>query len=363
MNREVGESSQMNQEIERRKGDHLAICANENVGFRSQTTLLECVRLIHDSVPELALTDIDLSVLLFGKKLRAPLMIAAMTGGTEEAARVNQALAAIAERRGYGFGVGSQRPMMKVETTRPSFQVRDVAPTTLVLSNLGAVQAVSVSSTQVASLVQDIGADALCLHLNPAMELVQTEGDRNFRGVLDTFQRLIQDISVPILAKETGCGIGPIAAQKLRSVGVNHVDVSGAGGTSWVGVETYRARDNNEGQYTLGQTFWDWGIPTAVSTAMCSHFGFATIIATGGISSGLDVARSIVLGASSAGLARPVLKAFYTGGESAVHHLFDRIEMELKTAMLLVGAKDIASLKKVPRLITGELRDWLQQFI
>jgi isopentenyl-diphosphate delta-isomerase len=207
-------------------------------------------------------------------------------------------------------------------------------------------------------LVSAVGADALCVHLNPAMEIVQEEGDRDFRGGLLTIARLVQELSVPIVVKETGCGISSDVAQRLREVGVEHVDVSGAGGTSWVAVETQRAKGERRG---LGETFWEWGIPTAASVALVAGRGFATVFATGGITSGLDVAKAIALGASACGIARPVLKALEAGGRDGAIAMLDRIETELKMAMLLVGAADIAGLRCARRVVTGELREWIEQ--
>jgi isopentenyl-diphosphate delta-isomerase len=349
------------EELGARKGDHLALCAEDEVGFRRAGTLLDDVRFVHDALPELALDEIDLGVRLFGKSLRAPIVIASMTGGTEEAGRINQSLARIAEERGYAFGLGSQRAMMKRPESTGTFRVRDVAPTALVLGNVGGAQAAKSKTSEIAALLDEVGADALCVHLNPAMELVQPEGDRDFRGVLESIGRLVRDLGKPVLAKETGCGIGPATARKLRSVGVRHVDVSGAGGTSWVGVETKRAEGRDESKRVLGEALWDWGVPTAVSTASCAAVGFSTIIATGGIASGLDVARSIALGANAAGLARPVLKALHAEGEQGARTFLDRVEAELRAVMLLVGARDLDALRHAPRVIGGELRTWLDQ--
>ena len=224
-----------------RKADHLALCAEDDVGFRGRTTLLECVRLVHDALPDLSLPDVDTSVTLLGKKLRAPILIAAMTGGTDEAGRINRELASIAEERGYGFGLGSQRAMHVRPGSTATYRVRDAAPSTLVLGNVGVVQARAMSTEEIRALCDGVGADALCVHLNPAMELVQPGGDRDFARGLETIARLASDLGVPVVVKETGCGLSPSVARRLRAAGVAHVDVSGAGGTSWVGVETKRA--------------------------------------------------------------------------------------------------------------------------
>lgn len=345
-----------------RKTDHLALCAEEDVGFRARTTLLEQVRLVHDALPEMSLSDVDTSVRLLGKTLRAPLVIAAMTGGTDEAGRINRELAAIAEERGYGFGLGSQRAMHVRPGTGSTYRVRQAAPTTLVLGNVGVVQARAMTTSELRVLVDEVGADALCVHLNPAMELVQPGGDRDFSGGLDTIARLVRDLGVPVVVKETGCGMSPAVGRRLREVGVRHVDVSGAGGTSWVGVETKRAEAaGDERARGLGDSLWDWGVPTAASVALLSPMGFDTVVATGGVGTGLDVARALALGASAAGIARPVLRALSSGGRPAAIALLDGVEAELRSAMLLTGSRDVAALRRAPRVVVGELAAWIAQ--
>ncbi len=342
-------------DIQKRKADHLDLCATDEVAFRDRTTLLEHVRLVHQSLPELALDDLDTSVALLGKALRAPLVIAGMTGGHERAAGVNRALAAIAERRGYGFGLGSQRAMHARPETASSYHVRDVAPTALLLGNVGVVQARDLPTDAIAAIAASVGADALCVHMNPAMELVQPEGDRDFRGGVATFERLVRELPMPVVAKETGNGISRETARALVAAGVRHADTSGAGGTSWVGVEALRAEPAGR---ALGESLWDWGVPTAASVAYCSGEGLVTI-ATGGVKTGLDVARAIALGATAAGIARPVYMALSEGGAEAAERYLDAVERELRAVMLLVGAKDVAALRRAPRIVTGELRDWL----
>lgn len=345
-------------EISCRKVDHLDLAVHGDVGFKRTTTLLECVTLIHDALPELAYDEVAFDVTLLGKHLTAPLVIGAMTGGTERARQINRELAQIAERRGYGFGLGSQRALFEHADSLDTYHVRDVAPTVLLLGNIGAVQAAALSLDELEALVSAVQADALCVHLNPAMELVQEGGDRDFRGGLAAFRRLVEGLSVPVIAKETGCGISRDVARRLRLAGVRHVDVSGAGGTSWVAVETARGSAARRG---VGKTFCEWGIPTAASLALVSSEGFDGVIAAGGIATGLDVARAIALGADVCGIARPVLQAFETGGPEAVVAFFDEVETTLRMAMLLVGARDVAALKLTPRVIHGELHQWIEQ--
>jgi isopentenyl-diphosphate delta-isomerase len=341
-----------------RKGDHIDLAASGDVGFARTTTLLECVKLVHQALPELSTSSIDMSLRLFGKRLRAPIVIASMTGGVERAASINRELAAIAEARGYGFGLGSQRAMHVDATTAQTYRVREVAPTALVLGNLGLVQARQMRSADVRALADEVGADALCVHMNPAMEIVQPGGDRDFTGCVDALRRLTTELDLPIVAKETGCGLSLRAAERLARAGVRHVDVSGAGGTSWVAVEMHRAEGEER---ALGQAFREWGIPTAASVAWMVRAGFETVIATGGIATGLDVARAIALGATAAGIARPVLQALTSGGRVAAERFLDGVEAELRAAMLLVGAGSLADLRAAPRIVVGELSSWLEQ--
>ncbi len=342
-------------DIKKRKADHLDLCATDEVAFRERTTLLEHVRLVHQSLPELDLDAIDTSVTLFGKTLRAPIVIAGMTGGHERAGEVNRTLAAIAERRGYGFGLGSQRAMKTRPETADTYRVRDVAPTALVLGNVGVVQARELETAELASMVSAVGADALCLHMNPAMELIQPGGDRDFRGAVATFERCVRELPVPVVAKETGNGISRETAKTLARAGVRHADTSGAGGTSWVGVEALRA---DPAERALGERLWDWGVPTAASVVYCVEAGLVTI-GTGGVKTGLDVARAIALGAAAGGIARPVYMALTNGGPQAAEAFLEGVERELRAVMLLVGAGNLDALRRAPRVITGELREWI----
>ncbi len=344
-------------DISRRKAEHLALCASDRVSARRRGTLLDEVQLEHQALPELAFEEVDPSVEWFGKRLRAPLLIAGMTGGHERAAEVNRSLAAVAERRGYAFGLGSQRAMLRDTSTTWTYRVREVAPNVLLLGNLGLVQARELSTVQLNELLDEVGADAVCLHMNPAMELVQPEGDRDFRGGLETLEQLVQELERPVVAKETGCGIGTAAASRIRAAGVRWVDVSGAGGTSWVGVEALRAE--GEGA-RLGELLWDWGVPTAASV-LCARSEGLRVVATGGIRTGLDVARALALGAEVAGIARSALQAFFEGGEAGAERFLLEVERQLRVVMLLTGSRTLEDLRAAPRLLLGELRLWARR--
>ncbi|MFK7927822.1 MAG: type 2 isopentenyl-diphosphate Delta-isomerase [Myxococcota bacterium] len=339
-----------------RKADHLDFCATDDVAFKSATTLLEQVQLVHDALPELAVSEVDLSTQLVGRTLRAPVVIAAMTGGLERAERVNKDLAQVAEEHGLAFGFGSMRPLL-TEGVRLGYEVRDVAPTATLLANIGVVQAHQASTQQLADMVGAVDCNALCVHLNPAMEVVQPEGDDDFRGGIDTLQRLQEELSVPVIAKETGCGLSRSVGQRIAALGIRTVDVSGAGGTSWVGVETLRAKARTR---SLGELFWDWGIPTAGSVAQLSDLDLE-IIATGGVKNGLDIARAIALGARAGGMARPFLMAWNRGGRDEASAAAAQVVEEVRIACLLTGSRTPADLASRPLVLGAALRAWLPE--
>jgi len=320
-------------DISARKADHLDLCASDEVAFQAKSTLLEQVQLVHDALPELAVADIDLSTPFVGTTLRAPIVIAAMTGGVDRAEQINRDLASVAEELGIAFGFGSMRPLLQ-HGIADGYQVRDVAPTATLLGNIGVVQARDASTQALADMVGTTGCNALCVHLNPAMEVIQPEGDDDFRGGLDTLQRLVEELDVPVIAKETGCGLSRSVGQRLVQRGVRWVDVSGAGGTSWVAVETLRARARTK---RLGELYWDWGIPTAASVAQLSGLGLG-IVATGGVRHGLDIARAIALGATAGGMARNLLMAWNEGGRDGALAAGQELVHEIRVACLLTGS-------------------------
>lgn len=336
-----------------RKQSHLDLCVREDVEAAHKTTLFEEVELVHDALPDLALDDIDCKVRWLGKELAAPLVITGMTGGTADAFAVNRDLARIAEEAKIAFGVGSQRAMQKHPDSAWTYRIREFAPSTVLLANIGLAQARTMSADELKPLVDEIAADALCLHLNVAQELIQPEGDRDFRQGTQAFRRLCRELPVPVVAKETGCGISRAVALRLRAAGVKHIDVSGAGGTSWVRIEALRA----PGGSRLGDLFRDWGIPTAASLLQVRGLGLQAI-ASGGVRDGLDVAKAIALGATLAGAALPVYQAYREGGYDAARTLVDELIAGLRMAMLLTGARTLAELRRRPVLLGPTLGRW-----
>lgn len=345
----------MSDDISSRKVDHIDLCAREDVEYRGKTTLLEQVELLHDALPELSYDEVSLLTSFLGVDLRAPLLITGMTGGASQATRINKELAQVAAELGLAFGVGSQRAILRDRSLASTYQVRDVAPEIAVLGNIGGVQAAEMSTAEVQDLVDLIGANGMCVHLNPGQELTQPEGDRNFRGVLDALQRLSEELQVPVIAKETGCGLSLRALEKIRKTGVSWVDTSGAGGTTWIGVEVLRTPAEKR---TVGQQFWDWGVPTAPSVIWAKQHGFQTI-ASGGLRDGVDCAKALALGADLAGMALPWLRAAHEGGYDSALRFGEEVLKALRTTLVLTGSANLAELKVAPRILGADLRRWI----
>ena len=333
-----------------RKADHIRINLEENVQFPRLSTGLERFRFVHEALPELDMTQIDLSVDLFGHAVRAPLLISSMTGGTEAAERINLNLAIGAQARGIAMGVGSQRTGLEVDGTAGSFRVRLVAPDILLFANLGAGQLnKGYTVDHCRRAVDMIEADALILHLNPLQEAVQADGDWNWAGLLGKIGQVCAAVGVPVVAKEVGWGINGRLARRLADVGVAAIDVAGSGGTSWTEVEYHRAPTERLRRIT--RTFADWGIPTADSLIQVRQAApELPAIASGGIRDGIDVAKCVALGATLVGLASPFLRAA-TVSDEAVVDAIDLLADELRIAMFCTGAGDVTALRAPGRLV------------
>jgi isopentenyl-diphosphate Delta-isomerase len=331
-------------ETQTRKADHLRICLDEDVQSHRVSTGLERYRFTHCGLPELNFDDLDIGTTFLGKTLGAPVLISSMTGGTEQAQLINTRLAHIAQTYRLAMGVGSQRVAVENPQLQPTFAIRRYAPDCLLLANLGAVQFnYSYGIEQCRRVVDWLEADALILHLNPLQECVQTRGDTNFKGLLAKIAQLVKTLEVPVIAKEVGNGISPELAKKLIEAGVTAIDVAGAGGTSWARVESERAQDAK--QRRLGNTFADWGIPTAdCITGIRVLAPDIPLIASGGLRNGLDVAKCLALGADLAGLALPFLQAANLG-EDALDEMADILIAEIKTVLFCTGQPNLKHLK------------------
>jgi isopentenyl-diphosphate delta-isomerase len=332
-------------ETQTRKADHLRICLEGPVQCAQITTGLERYRFTHCCLPELDYQDIDLVTTFLGHQLRAPLLISSMTGGTAEAHQINRRLAAVAQHYGLAMGVGSQRVGVENPAVMETFAVRHQAPDIFLLANLGAVQLnYGYGLDQCRRVVETLEADALILHLNPLQEAVQTGGDTNFKGLLEKIEQLCAGLTVPVIAKEVGNGISAPMVRRLVEAGVAAVDVAGAGGTSWARVESERAVDAH--QRRLGQTFGEWGLPTADCIVQAHRVAPALpLVASGGLRHGLDVAKTLALGADLAGLAMPFLRAA-SESEEAVAALAEVLMAELRTVLFCTGQSCLAGLRQ-----------------
>lgn len=322
----------------RRKDDHITICLKKDVTF-VKSNGFEKFDLIHKALPELSLNEIDTSTTFLGKPFSFPFFIEAITGGTPKAGKINRNLARAADRFGIGMGVGSQRAMLENPDAAQTYQIREVAPDILLLGNIGATQLPELETKTVVDMIEKIGADGLAIHLNAAQEMCQTEGDTDWTKVRANIKRICGEIPFPVIVKETGCGIDEATARILAATGVSGLDIAGAGGTSFTKVESYRSDESS-------RTFVEWGIPTADSLLQCRKSVDIPLVASGGLRTGVECAKAIVMGASLTGFALPLLAAAQRSCEDVLKKLID-LGDEFKKAMLLVGAGNIDALKAV----------------
>jgi isopentenyl-diphosphate delta-isomerase len=328
-----------------RKDDHIRICLEEKVQAQQITNGLEKYQFTHCCLPELDWQKIDLSTKFLGKKLGSPLLISSMTGGTNNAQIINHRLAKIAQQYQLAMGIGSGRVIIEKPEVASTFQLRSIAPDILLLANLGAVQLnYGYTWRECQQLVDILEADALILHLNPLQECIQSQGDTNFENLLEKIKLVCDKVTVPVIIKEVGNGISAQMAGKLMNIGVQAIDVAGAGGTSWAMVESERA--NNFLQRELGKTFANWGIPTADCVVnIAQQYPNVPLIASGGIRNGLEVAKLLALGADLVGLAFPFLRAA-TKSASALEELVELLKAEIQTTLFCTGNCDLTSLQK-----------------
>lgn len=332
-----------------RKADHIRISLEEDVTFDRVTSGFERYRFVHCALPEIDLQAVDTGTRLLGKRLAAPLLISSMTGGTVEARSINRRLAQAAQEAGIGMGLGSQRAALEDPSLTPSYQVRDIAPDILLLANLGAIQLnYGYTADHCRRAVEMVEADGLILHLNPLQEALQPEGQTHFSGLLRKIEQICRTLEVPVVVKEVGWGLSADVARRLAEAGVQALDLAGAGGTSWSQVEMHRAQ--NVSQREVAAAFRDWGIPTAESLRQVRQaVPGLPLIASGGIRNGIEVAKSIALGATACGIARPFLSAAMVSTEEVAHAIVIVIT-QLRTAMFAAGAQDIPSLSRTPLL-------------
>lgn len=327
-----------------RKKQHVDLTIRKDVSFQHKSTGLDELEFIHNALPELDLSEVNTSAVFLGKNLRLPLMISCMTGGYTDALRINREIATVCEEFGIAMGVGSQRQALESKQFHKTFSIaREVAPSIPIVGNIGAAEvAGSDRPERFRFLIELARADALAVHLNPLQEFLQPEGNPRFRGVLKGIGMLVKEMDVPIVVKEIGAGLSADVILRLLDVGVQYIDVAGAGGTSWAGVESLRRARKDH-----ARSFWDWGIPTATAirdaARLKSRHPF-TLLASGGIVSGIDAGKCIALGADIVATARPALQTLERGGKRGLHELLNRWTMELKGVMFLTGSSDLRAL-------------------
>ena len=343
-------------ETEKRKAEHIKICLEQKAQARKATAGFEDIQLVHRALPEVDRQKISLSTSFLGKKFSAPLIVGAMTGGTEEATKINASIAEAVEKLGLGMGVGSQRAAIEDQKLEKTYKIaRKKAPTAFLIANIGGIQLVhGYGLKEVKKAVEMIDADAVAVHLNAMQEALQPEGQTNFKGVLAKISEIAGELDKPLIVKETGCGISAEDAKALEAAGVKAIDIGGVGGTSFAAVEYYRSTSPNH----MGEVFWDWGIPTAVSLIETTQTVKIPVIASGGVRSGLDIAKSLALNANLASVSQPVLEAAVKGAKKTQELLSCLID-ELRNVMFLVGAENLEALAKVPVVVTGKTAEWL----
>ncbi len=335
-------------ETSSRKQEHVDLCVNAQVAFVSKRTGFEAWDYIHNALPEIDAADIDTGTEFLGRRLSFPLLVTGMTGGYDDAERINGALAEVCQDVGIAIGAGSMRQALENDSFHASWKVlRRNAPGVPVLANIGAPEVARMHDTaQAEFLVELIEADALVVHTNPLQEFLQPEGDTRFHGVLDGLRMLCSRLSVPVILKEVGAGISADVARRAYDVGIRCIDVAGAGGTSWAGVEMLRRGSDIE----VADGFRDWGIPTseALLAMRSDKPGDLRLIASGGIADGLAIAKCITLGADLAGSARPLLTAMFDGGTDALRRRILSWKHDLTGAMFLTGCRSLAELRRAP---------------
>jgi len=350
LQREVEFGSVAAEETSSRKTDHLRINIDRDVASKGVSSGFEAYRFEHCALPEINLDDVDFSLKILGRTLRAPLLVSCMTGGTSEAGRINRRLARVAQEFGFAMGLGSARVLFQRPETLESFDVRDAAPDVLLLANLGAVQLNKGYGVEdCRRLIDLLHADALVLHLNPVQEALQPNGDTAFRGLLERIRDVCAGLDVPVIVKEVGWGIAPDLVRALIDAGVTGIDVAGAGGTSWSEVERHRL--DEPWRARVAAAFASWGIPTAECIRLAREVAPSELlIASGGIRDGMDAAKALALGADLAGSAGPFLRAADAGVEEARNLAREFVEV-LRIAMFAIGARTTAELRGTKRLV------------
>ncbi len=339
------------QKIPSRKKEHVGITLSHDVTFRTRSSGFDDLDFVHNALPECNVREIDPRGRFLNKEVSFPLIISSMTGGYPDALSINRRLAEVCAEKGIAMGVGSQRQALEDKSYHRTFSVvREVAPDIPLFGNLGAAEVAKLRDAgPVLRLVEMIGADGFAIHLNPLQEYLQPEGNPEFRGALEGIAMLVRELPVPVIVKEIGAGISADVARRLIDAGVRIIDVAGAGGTSWAGVEIVRRKVPGKKNYDPAVAFWDWGIPTASAIRDVAAFRERTrdlvVVASGGIVDGISMAKAIALGADAAAAARPMLAALDAGGTKGLANLIDGWKFQFVGVMFLTGSPTLAALR------------------
>lgn len=343
--------------IRHRKARHLDVCVDTSVQIESQHTFFDHVQLVHHPLPELDWDNLDTSTTCLGYKLARPFFISCMTGGSQAGVRINRHLVQAAQHCGIGVGLGSMRVLFKHPDLFDQFHVKPLAPDVPVWANLGAAQLLCTNLTELSTWLERLEVQSLVLHCNVGQELFQPQGDRQFTGILDAIRRYCKQSPVPVIVKETGFGLRPQDVTSLIEAGVAAIDIAGSGGTNWILVESHCHPE----RHNTAQDFADWGNSTAIVLAAMPE-GDIPILASGGIRSGVDIAKSLALGADLAGLALPFIRAEAQGGLDSLIAKIESLTHSLKTAMLLTGSRTVADLHRAGLILSNDFIDTVRQY-
>jgi len=356
----TGSVIEISKETVNRKLEHLRICLEKNIEFKSKTPGFDEVELIHNALPEINYENIDLRTNFLGKRFDFPILINAMTGGHPESKKVNKMLAQLAMNFDIPIEVGSQRAALENSELKETYRiVRDVSSEIFVIGNIGSAQLVSgYDNKDIEKVIGMIDANALAIHLNPLHEILQREGNLNFQNLLEAIKRILKQLHIPLIVKETGNGMSKKDLSLLKSIGIEYVDVGGAGGTSWAAIESFRHEDDYE-MAEVAKAFWDWGIPTIISTTIAAKMGFR-VISSGGIRTGIDIAKAIACGAGMTGIALPFLKNAYNENFGGLVSQINILIKELKACMFLTKSANIDELKSAEKIFFGKIKQWIE---
>lgn len=339
-----------------RKREHIEISLKHDVQFRSKKTGFDDVELEYLALPELDFKELSTETRFLNFDFSFPLFASSITGGHSDVKKINEDIAKACSNAGIGMALGSVRAMLEDKKTADSYKVRKQIPKGFLAANIGATQLKEYSIQQLEKAMEEIQADALFVHLNAAQEALQMEGTPNFKGTIKQLQDFCQQFSLPVILKEVGNGISLSTAEMLQGVDFDALDVAGAGGTSWTAIDSLR------GNKDIAETFWDFGTPTVVSIIQSRMvFDKSPLIASGGIRSGLDIAKSLVLGADLCGTAMPILHAQHKNSVKGVEELLEKFRKEFKISMFLTGAKSPEELKGRKYYMFGKTLDWVEQ--